>query len=83
MAKTTTMTVRLPEDVKARLDRLASATTRSKSWLASDAIASYVEAQEWQIAEIERGLHDADAGDFASSDEVAAVFDKWSRSGAG
>lgn len=83
MAKTTTMTVRLPESIKARLDRLASATDRSKSWLASDAITSYVEAHEWQIAEIEQGLREADAGDFASTDEVAAVFDRWSRSGEG
>lgn len=72
------MTVRLPQEVKMRLDRLASATARSKSWLASEAIARYVETQEWQIAEIEQGVRDADAGDFASTDEVAAVFAKWS-----
>ena len=78
MSKTTTMTVRLPEEVKERLDRLAGATARSRSWLASDAIARYVDTQEWQIAEIERGIQEADAGDFATTDEVAAVFDKWS-----
>ena len=78
MSKTTTMTVRLPEDVKERLDRLAGATARSKSWLASDAIARYVDVQEWQVAEIEQGIQEADAGDFASTDDVAAVFDKWS-----
>lgn len=75
---TTTITVRLPREVKTRLDRLASATDRSKSWLASDAIARYVETEEWQIAEIEQGVRDADAGDFASADEVAAVLAKWS-----
>ena len=77
-ATTTTMTVRLPEDVKQRLDRLAQATARSRSWLAADAIAEYVQTQEWQIAEIEAGVREADAGDFASTDEVAAVFAKWS-----
>ena len=81
MPKTTTMTVRLAENVKARLDRLADATARSRSWLASEAIARYVEAEEWQIAEIEQGLRDADGGDFAGSDEVAAVFSKWSGAG--
>ena len=77
-ATTTTMTVRLPEDVKQRLDRLAQATARSRSWLAADAIAEYVQTQEWQIAEIEAGVREADAGDFANMDEVAAVFAKWS-----
>jgi len=75
---TTTMTVRLPVDVKQRLSRLAEATVRSKSWLAADAIAGYVDSQEWQIAEIDQGKKAADAGDFADSGEVAAVFAKWS-----
>ncbi len=78
---TTTMTVRLPAEVKERLDRLAKTTARSRSWLAAHAIASYVDIQEWQIAEIEKGIRDADAGDFASADEVTAVFSKWSDAG--
>ena len=78
MEATATMTVRLPEDVKERLDRLAQTTARSRSWLAADAIAEYVKLQEWQIAEIEAGVREADAGEFASADEVAAVFAKWS-----
>lgn len=73
----TTMTIRLPEDVKQRLSRLAESTDRSRSWLAADAIAGYLERQEWQIEEIEQGVRDADAGDFAGTDEVGAVFSKW------
>ena len=75
---TTTMTVRLPEEVKERLDRLAQTTERSKSWLAADAIVEYLRRQEWQVAEIEHGIQEADAGDFADAEEVAAVFAKWS-----
>ena len=78
MDATTTMTVRLPDDVKKRLDQLAETTARSRSWLAADAIAEYVQTQEWQIAEVEAGVRQADAGEFASTDEVAAVFAKWS-----
>ena len=36
-----------------------------------------VELQEWQIRQIEEGLHEADAGDFASDEEVATVFARW------
>ena len=79
MEKTATMTVRLPVELKRRLDRLAGATERSKSWLAVDAIRSYLELQEWQIREIEAGIKEADAGEFATDAEVEAVMSKWRR----
>jgi predicted transcriptional regulator len=43
----TTMTVRLEDDIKDRLDVLAEATQRSKSFLAAEAIRAYVENNEW------------------------------------
>lgn len=73
----TTMTIRLEEDVKVRLDKLADSTHRSRSFLAAEAIQTFVEINEWQIAEIETALGEADAGDFASEKEVAAVAKKW------
>jgi predicted transcriptional regulator len=72
-----TMTIRLPTKLKKQLDRLAKATERSKSWLAADAIRSYLELQAWQIDEIKAGVKEADAGDFASEAEVQAVLGKW------
>ncbi|MEQ1806005.1 MAG: ribbon-helix-helix domain-containing protein, partial [Burkholderiaceae bacterium] len=50
------MTVRLEDDVKDRLDGLAEATQRSKSFLAAEAIRVYVENNEWQIGEIRTAL---------------------------
>lgn len=73
----TTLTVRLPTELRQRLEKLARSTERSKSWLTVDALRNYVEVQEWQVAQIEAGIHEADAGDFASDAEVAAVIDKW------
>ena len=67
----TTTTVRLEDEVKNRLDALAVATQRSKSFLAAEAIRIYVENNEWQIGEISAALQEADAGDFASDEEVA------------
>jgi len=71
------MTVRLEDDVKDRLDVLAEATQRSKSFLAAEAIRAYVENNEWQIGEIQAGLTEADAGDFASDKQIAALAKKW------
>ncbi len=73
----TTMTVRLEDDIKDRLDALAEATQRSKSFLAAEAIRSYVESNEWQIGEIKAALKEADAGDFASDKDVTALTKKW------
>ena len=73
----TTMTLRLEDDVKARLDKLAGATQRSKSFLAAEAIREYVENNEWQIGEIKSALKEANARDFASDAEVAALAKRW------
>jgi RHH-type transcriptional regulator, rel operon repressor / antitoxin RelB len=74
---TSTMTVRLSAKLKNRLARLAKATERTSSWLAADAIRTYLESQEWQIQEIKAGVKEADAGEFATDGEVEAVLAKW------
>ncbi len=73
----TTMTIRLEEDTKARLDALADSTNRSRSFLAAEAIREYIELNEWQIGEIKSALDEADKGDFASPAEVEALRNKW------
>jgi RHH-type rel operon transcriptional repressor/antitoxin RelB len=77
LAMLTKMTLRLEDDVKARLDKLAGATRRSKSFLAAEAIREFVENNEWQIGEIKAALKAANAGDFATDAEVAAVAKRW------
>ena len=71
------MTIELPQNVKERLEGLARLTERSEARLAEEAISSYVELQEFQIQQIQAGIREADAGDFASDDEVAALLTKW------
>ena len=76
-AKTATLNLRLPELLLAQLDQLASATQRSKTFLATEALKDYLEAESWQIQDIRQGVLEADAGDFASDAEVQAVFAKY------
>ena len=73
----TTMTVRLEDEVKNRLDALAQSTQRSKSFLAAEAIRAFVENNEWQISEIQAAIAEADAGDFARDKDVQALAKKW------
>lgn len=73
----TTMTIRLDDDLEHRLDVLAAATQRSKSFLAAEAIQAYVEAHDWQVGEMRTALQEAETGDFASDEDVAALAKKW------
>lgn len=72
-----TMTIRLEPALKQRLDHLAEATQRSKSFLAAQAIREFVDLNEWQVQEIRDALAEADSEDFASDDLVRDVLGKW------
>lgn len=74
----TTMTIRLEPELKTRLDKLSKTTHRSKSFLAAEAVREFIELNEWQIEELKAAIKEADANDFASDQEVDAVFNKWS-----
>ena len=73
----TTMTIRIEDDIKDKLDVLAAATHRSKSFLAAEAIREYVNLNEWQIHETRAAITEANAGDFASDEEVRALAARW------
>lgn len=78
MPQTTTMTVRIPIEVKDRLERLARHTDRTKAFIAGKAIEDYLDAQEWQIEAISQAAREADAKDaaFMSHDEVEGMVRK-------
>ena len=71
------LTLRLSTEVKERLDRLAASTSRSKSFLAAEAIERYLDLESWQIGEINNALREADAGDFAPESAVTAITAKY------
>ena len=69
-ADSTVVTARIDAVLKAKLEALSRTTKRSKSYLAAEAIAAYVELNEWQIAEIEAGIAELDAGEVLSEEEA-------------
>jgi len=71
------VTARLDPETKEKLDQLAKSTARSKSFLISEAVRAYVKEQAWQIDAIKDGVEQADAGNFASNDEIRSTFGKW------
>ncbi len=71
------MSMRLPDELSQQLEVLAKATGRTKSFLAGQAIRDFVDRESWQVAEITQAIDEADAGDFASDNEVSAIAAKW------
>jgi predicted transcriptional regulator len=72
-------TVRLPEEVTKKLDALASKLDRSRSYVAAQAIEDFVAREQWQLADIEAGLREAERGEFATNAEVAATIAKYTK----
>lgn len=79
MSHSETVTIRLPAEVKGKLEALAASTNRSKSWLAAQAIAAYVEEQSWQIQQIEEAvaLADSDQAVWIEGADVDAWLNSW------
>jgi predicted transcriptional regulator len=73
------LTLRLDPALTGKLDKLARATRRSRSFLAAEAIRDYVALNSWQIDETHKALAEADRGEFATEAEVKRVANKWSR----
>ncbi len=72
-----TLSFRTHKTMRVRLDRLAKARRRDRNCLINEAIRQCIELQEWQEARIREGIAEAGRGDFATDEEVEAVFAKW------
>jgi predicted transcriptional regulator len=75
--KSATVSAKLDPSVAEKLDLLAKATARSRSFLVAEAIETYVKDQAWQIQAIQEGIKEADRGNFATDQEVKKAFKKW------
>jgi RHH-type rel operon transcriptional repressor/antitoxin RelB len=79
MPESSVLTLRLDAKLKNQLDRLSKAMNRSRSFVAAQAIQEYVSVNEWQINEIKKGLAEADAGDFATDEEMQQTIRRLTR----
>jgi len=79
MTESSILTLRLSPKLKKELDRLSKAMSRSRSFVAAEAIREYVALNDWQIEETKKSLAEADRGEFASDKDVARTLRKWTR----
>ena len=74
--KDTTMTVRMTQDTKNRLNQLAEATNRTKSYLLDQAINDYLSNHEWQTLETKKSIEIADSPEAEWIDHQS-LKEKW------
>jgi predicted transcriptional regulator len=74
---TTTLSVRIDAATKKQLEALARRTRRSKSFLAAEAIAAFVDAESWQLDEIQGGLRELDEGRGVAHEDVSTWLRSW------
>ena len=74
---TTTLSVRIGTDTKKQLEALAKRSRRSKSFLAAEAIAAFVDAESWQLDEIQAGVKELDGGRGIAHKDVSAWLRSW------
>jgi RHH-type transcriptional regulator, rel operon repressor / antitoxin RelB len=76
MAKSITIAARVDADLDSELERLATATGRSKSWLISEALRSYVANERQFLAAVEEGKQALRDGKILDHKTVVAAFER-------
>ena len=61
------------------LDSVAASMDRDRSYVLNEAVAAYLEVQQWHLADTRKAVEEAEAGDFATEREVERAFAKYKR----
>jgi predicted transcriptional regulator len=77
MPDRSTIVIELERERDHELDRLARLRGKTREDVAREAVLAYLDLARWQVEEIEKGLAEADAGDFSDEAEVEAVLARW------
>ena len=71
-----TVTFRIDSEKVEKLDAYAAQDERDRSYLVNEAISRYLEARDFQVARINEGIRQADAGQLIGHEEVMARLRK-------
>ncbi len=74
-----TVSFRLDSDKVSTLDTLAQALERDRSYLLNEAVAAYLDVQQWQIAQVKASLRQADDGQLIDHRRVKEMAGRWRR----
>ena len=64
--------IRIPDQLRDLYEELARATGRTRNYLMTEALERYAAEERWQLAQVEDGIADADAGNVTRHEQVRA-----------
>ena len=70
------LTLQLDAEQNIALDQIATNLDCDRSELIKQAIDTYLQNYQWQVNHILQGIQQADAGEFATEEQVAQAFAK-------
>jgi predicted transcriptional regulator len=74
-----TISFRLDSEKVDALDILAKALDRDRTYLLNEAVAAYLDMQQWQLEHLKKSIQQADAGQFVEHQEVKKMAAGWRR----
>ncbi len=77
------VSLRLPASLKEQMESYAELTGRSKSYVAMEALSEYLAWRIPQVQDLKAAIAAADRGEFASDEEVEAVYAKHAAASSG
>jgi len=75
----TQVSIRTSQELLGQFNAMAESTGRTRSFLINQAMEEYIAREAWQVAEIRKGLEEADAGNFVPEAELQAFWERWSK----
>jgi predicted transcriptional regulator len=81
MSSQRTISFRIDAEKVAKLDSIAKAMDRDRSYLLNEAVESYLNEQQRFIAMVKEGLEDVRAGRTISHEEVERMVSEWESAG--
>ncbi len=73
------LSLRLPNELNEKIQAYAQLTGRTKSYVAMQALGSYLDSRLPQFEDLKAAVLAADQGDFASDEDVATVLARQTR----
>jgi predicted transcriptional regulator len=70
-------TIRIDTEKQNKLDEIAKRNDRSRNYIINQAIDNYLELQEYHEKRIKLAIKQADAGKFASAEDVLRLTNKY------
>ena len=79
-SNTVSLSFRVPATKARRIEKLADATDRPKSWLLEQALDAYLETHAWQVEHTQQGLDALRQGEVVAHDDVREWLSTWGSS---